>query len=117
MKRICFTVLCAVFLCLLPAACAPREAAPAAAEPSDPASAVPTSEPVFFGSGASFSPDATELTVVVDADEYELLDRFPALASVDLSGSPCCPELLAWTEAHPDVSVRYTVLSESSNME
>ena len=114
MKRICFTVLCAVFLCLLPAACAPREAAPAAAEPSDPVHAVPTSvptpEPVVFGSGASFSPDATELTVVVDADEYELLDRFPALASVDLSGSPCCPELLAWTEAHPDVSVRYTVL-------
>jgi hypothetical protein len=71
--------------------------------------AVPAAEPVVFRSGAMFSPDATSVSVVLDADELTLLDRFPALRFADLSGSACFSEIFAWTEAHPSVSVRYTV--------
>lgn len=109
---------CAALACVLSVSCAapqasesasPRDPAPQETASAEALAAQPTAAPVVFRNGASFSPDATELTVVPDADEYELLDRFPALTSVDLSGASCCPELLAWTEAHPDVAVRYTV--------
>lgn len=54
--------------------------------------------------------ESTEsITAVLGAEELAQLDRFPALKSVDLSGSDCYEEILAWAEAHPQVSVRYTV--------
>ncbi len=69
---------------------------------------VPTPEPIFLG-GETFTGEETALTLVLNAEEIAILDRFPALAAVDLSGSDCYAEIAAFREAHPDVDVRYTV--------
>ena len=63
---------------------------------------------VEFAAG-SFPEDATELTLVVQAQEVPLLSRFAALKTADLSGSSCYEEILAWAAEHPAVSLRYTV--------
>lgn len=55
--------------------------------------------------------DAASETVsaVIGEGECAKLDEFAQLKSVDLSGSVCYAEILAWADAHPDVAVRYTV--------
>lgn len=110
---------CIVSACILPASCTPREAAepaeahaPAESEQAyaeDTFTVSPTPAPIVFKNGAAYPPDAAVLAVVLDADEFDTLDRFPALTSVDLSGTPCCPALLAWAESHPGIAVKYTV--------
>ena len=50
-----------------------------------------------------------ELTVVMQAGEIYLLDRYPALKKVDLSGSVCYETILNYIEKHPQVDVTYTV--------
>lgn len=77
--------------------------------PSPAPTVPPTPEPVVFQSGASFAPEETAIRTVVTADELTKLDAFSSLRSLDLSGSVCYAEILAWAAAHPDVSVRYTV--------
>ena len=69
----------------------------------------PAPEPIVFRSGGSYSGSETELALVIDADELPLLDCFPSLKAVDLSGSSCFPEIFSYREAHPDVAVKYTV--------
>ena len=50
-----------------------------------------------------------ELTVVMEAGEIYLLDHYPNLKSVDLSGSTCYETILDYCARHPEVDVTYTV--------
>ena len=59
--------------------------------------------------GQKFSEESTELAAVITAEDAEKLSLFPALKAVDLSGSGCYEEISGWSQAHPDVNVRYTV--------
>ena len=53
--------------------------------------------------------DKTDVALVLQEGETEKLDMLPALESVDVSGSECYEEIMAWAAAHPDVAVKYTV--------
>ncbi len=63
---------------------------------------------IIFSAG-SFPEDSTELCFVVQPQEFELLDYFTDLKSVDFSGSDCYEEIVTWENAHPDISVTYTL--------
>ena len=60
-------------------------------------------------SSGSYAVDTTELTAVVNNEDFALLDEFTGLVSADFSGSTCYSDILRWAEAHPGVAVRYTV--------
>lgn len=60
-------------------------------------------------SGSSYAADTTELALVLTENELSLLDEFPQLQTLDLSGSTCYAAILDWAQAHPQVDVRYTV--------
>lgn len=51
----------------------------------------------------------TRITQVVYAADIDQLEEYPALKRADLTGSTCYDELLAYREAHPEVTVVYTV--------
>lgn len=53
--------------------------------------------------------ETEELSLVLRAEELGELEKLPRLRAVDLSGSDCVEEILAWSEAHPEITVRYTV--------
>lgn len=53
--------------------------------------------------------EKTSAKLVIQAGETEKLDELTNLESVDLSGSECYEEIIAWAEAHPEVDVTYTV--------
>lgn len=53
--------------------------------------------------------DVTDIRAVLEPDELYLLDRFPHLKSLDMSGSTHYEELIAWEQAHPGIRLRYTV--------
>lgn len=59
--------------------------------------------------GTELPADTGELTAVLTAEELPVLDEFTALGRVDLSGSACYEEMLAWGRAHPDTELVYTV--------
>ena len=59
--------------------------------------------------GRQFPRDTTELTAIVTAEDLPSLEQLPNLRYADLSGSDCYAALLAWGEAHPGVTLRYTV--------
>ena len=61
------------------------------------------------GETLGFSKNTTELSAVLTAEELSQLDQLPKLQSVDLSGSDCYAEMIAWAAAHPEVALRYTV--------
>ena len=63
---------------------------------------------IIFSAG-SFPEDSTELSFAIQAQEFELLDYFKDLKSVDFSGSTCYAEIQDWEKAHPDISVTYTL--------
>ncbi len=46
---------------------------------------------------------------VIEADEIELLDQFLDLKELDLTGSTCYAQMLAYAAEHPDVILHYTV--------
>ena len=60
-------------------------------------------------SSSTVKDNAQSITAVVTPEDLKLLDGFESLVSADFSGSTCYPELMAWTERHPLVEVRYTV--------
>ncbi|MCR5090407.1 MAG: hypothetical protein K6C08_12965, partial [Oscillospiraceae bacterium] len=60
-------------------------------------------------SSGSYPMETEELVAVVNSQDLPLLDGFANLRYADFSGSTCYQELLAWAQAHPAVSVRYTV--------
>ena len=47
--------------------------------------------------------------MVITADELSKLDELEGLVAADLRGSDCYHEIYAWAQAHPEVSVRYSV--------
>lgn len=51
----------------------------------------------------------TELSMVLEANEFYLLSGYDDLKVLDLSGSTCYDEILTWAKRHPEVEVRYTV--------
>lgn len=90
-------VLCA---CLLLPGCSKLQEA---AEP------VTGPKPVQFAAGEFDVETTTELNIVLQSGETTLLEQLPMLRSADFSGSECVDEIYAWSVAHPDVSVKYTV--------
>nr|MBQ8245098.1 hypothetical protein [Oscillospiraceae bacterium] len=50
-----------------------------------------------------------QLTVVMEAGEIYLLDHYPNLKSVDLTGSTCYETILDYCTRHPEVDVTYAV--------
>jgi len=89
----------------------PVSAAPASANAGDNTAAAPQqtkTDAVTLSSG-DVSLTADTLTAVVVPSDLPLLDSLSALKSADFSGSTCYSDILAWAEAHPDVSVRFTV--------
>ncbi|MGI5976931.1 MAG: leucine-rich repeat domain-containing protein [Candidatus Limivicinus sp.] len=59
--------------------------------------------------GKNIPADRTEISVVLEPGEIDLLDSFPALEYADLSGSSCYDEIVSWGEKHPEVEIFYTV--------
>ena len=53
--------------------------------------------------------EVTRVTMEVTADTIGQLEQYPALMRADLSGSTCYDALLEYRQAHPDVTVIYTV--------
>ena len=60
-------------------------------------------------SGGEVSPGLEELSLVAEPEDLVLLDQMPNLRRLDLSGSRCYEEILAWGQAHPTVELRWTV--------
>lgn len=86
-----------------------------AAVPVPQSTSTPVSSPttpqkgeVVLSSG-TYAEDIAELSAIVTAADFQQMDRFTALRSADFSGSSCYEEIVAWAEAHPNVSVKYTV--------
>ena len=67
---------------------------------------IPVSREIHFSSGASFESSATEITVPLQAGESRLLERFPNLSSVNLTGSEDIAEVREFANAHPEISVQ-----------
>ena len=53
--------------------------------------------------------EAEHLTVVMEAGELYLLDQYPNLRTLDLTGSTCYEAILHYMENHPQVEVTYSV--------
>ena len=105
MKRFLIPVLC---LCLMLWLCACSSAAEDFFAPTDADS--PNSAPDPTETTAISNDSVAQLSIVVTADTISQLDEYPNLKEVDLTGSTCYPEILAYIAAHPQVQVRYTVL-------
>ena len=98
MKKAIGILLLSALLCLC--ACS----APPAAEPTPEPSPEPTPEPVVFACG-SFDSDSEILALVLEEGETALLEQFPDLKEIDLTGSRCLDEILSYRDAHPEVRV------------
>ena len=65
-------------------------------------------KPVKFAAG-EVAPETTELALVLQSGETELLSGLTQLQSADFSGSDCVEEIYTWAQANPQVEVKYTV--------
>ncbi len=65
-------------------------------------------EPIVLSSG-EWPQDTIALAAAVVPEDLPLLDNFPALQTVDFSGSSCYDEIIAWAASHPNVKLSYTV--------
>ena len=54
-------------------------------------------------------PPIEQLAVVVTEDNIGLLDQYPALKRLDLTGSTCYSAIMEYIQKHPKVEVHYTV--------
>ena len=61
-------------------------------------------------SSAEIKDSDQNIAAVVTPEDLALLDGMKNLVSADLSGSTCYREILKWSEEHPQVEIRYTVL-------
>ena len=94
-------------LCLALSGCGKSGSEPGSAAPSGGFS-IGGPKPVQFAAG-EIAPDTTELSIVLQSGETELLAKLPQLQSADFSGSVCLDEIIAWAAANPQVQVKYTV--------
>jgi len=63
---------------------------------------------VFFANGG-YSVESTDIALVLQPGETELLSQLPLLKTADFSGSTCYGEIIDWTKKNPQVDVKYTV--------
>ena len=56
-----------------------------------------------------YADNLEEIAAVLTEEQLPLLDSFPNLRTLDLSGSTCYDAILAWAAAHPQVDVKYTI--------
>ena len=63
---------------------------------------------IYLSSGG-YPEKTTDLTAVIKAEDLDILEEFAALKTADFSGSTCYDEINRWADAHPDISVKYTV--------
>ncbi len=66
-------------------------------------------EQIEFTSGMFPKESTTELVTTLQSGETALLDGFASLSYADFSGSTNYEEIVSWAQAHPDVTVVYTV--------
>ena len=60
--------------------------------------------------GGHFLPvDSQSVTATLKSSDIKRLDKLTALKEADFSGSACWEEIYAWSQAHPEVDVLYTV--------
>lgn len=105
MKCKLILVLCLCVMLCLSACSIPTD------DPTDPPE-VTTTEPTEEITETTEAPNFSvgQLTLVVTADTISQLEDYPNLKEVDLTGSTCYPEIMAYMAAHPEVKVSYTVL-------
>lgn len=60
-------------------------------------------------SSASFGANSESLSLTIQPHEFELLEGFTQLKTLDLSGSTCYEEIETFRKANPDISVYYKV--------
>jgi len=53
--------------------------------------------------------DVLEYALIAEDGDLSVLDQYPNLQYVDLRGSTCYDEILAYTRSHPDVKVRFSI--------
>lgn len=56
-----------------------------------------------------YKEDVLEYALIAEDGDLSILDQYPNLEYVDLRGSTCYDEILAYTKAHPDVKVRFSI--------
>lgn len=103
MKRILPLLLC---LCLMLCLCA-CDKQTEDLNNSQPANSTEDSSQTTESTAPNYS--VAQLSLVVTADTISQLEDYPYLKEVDLSGSTCYPEIMAYMADHPEVTVTYTV--------
>lgn len=99
-KKLSVFTVCLLCACLLLSGCSKLQEA---------AESVTGPRPVKFTAGEFEVETTTDIAIVLEAGETQLLDELTNLRSADFSGSACVDEIVAWADAHPDVKVTYTV--------
>ena len=99
-KKVIVLVISLLCACLLLGGCGKiKEAAEAVTGP----------KPVEFAAGKFDVETTTELNIVLQPGETQLLAGLPLLKSADFSGSECVDEIYNWAQSNPQVEVKYTV--------
>ena len=99
-KKVFITAIFILCTCLLLSGCSRLK---------DAAESVSGPKKVEFAAG-EFDPETTsELAIVLQPGETELLSQLPLLRSADFSGSECVEEIYAWAGSNPQVDVKYTL--------
>ena len=71
---------------------------------------VPLNDPnIVYFKHASIRNSDPVASFVIESDEFDKLEQMTQLKILDLSGSTCYDEILAYVGSHPDVDVRYFV--------
>ena len=79
-------------------------------EPLAAATEAPTPAPTpILLDGGAYTGEETSLQLVAIEADFALIETFPNLETLDLSGSTCFERIAAYRDAHPPVEVRYTV--------
>ena len=101
--------------------CGPKHPAPAqytttpatdsTTTPATDSTTVPSTAPTAAPTAPSTEPTepVRELTMVVTADTIGILEDYPALERVNLTGSTCYAQIRDYMARHPEVEVLYTV--------
>ena len=98
-KKISVFIICLLSLCLL-CGCAKIQ---------DAAESITGPRPVEFTAGKFDVETTTELKILLQPGETQLLDQLPLLESADFSGSECIEEIYNWAQSHPQVKVSYSI--------